>query len=151
MRLSHAHGRTEATQEDIRYVTVPEEECDGFALSNALMSGDRAGALSVLGIMKFRQIKPERVMYEIAELYSNLYQTKLLMGAGLNQTDIAKTLSRPQKRIHDYTAGLYMKAVARVPEASLVRAIELCSEADVAMKSYSRRDYEQVERLICLL
>lgn len=147
----HAKGRSEATREDIRYVTVPEEECDGFALSNALMAGDRTGALSVLGIMKFRQIKPERVMYEIADLYSNLYQTKLLMGAGLSQSDIAKTLSRPQKRIHDYTAGLYMKAVARVPEPTLARALALCSEADVAMKSYGKRDYEQVERLICLL
>ena len=142
----HASGRGEVTREDIRFVTVPEEECDSFALSNAVMAGDRAGALSVLSVMKFRQVKPEFALAEIAGLYCNLYQIKLLMTEGLGQADIAKIL-----KLHEYKAGLYMKSAARHTEQSLARAVSLCQDADLAMKTYAKRNYEQIEKLVCLL
>lgn len=142
----HSHGRREVTREDIRYITVPEEECDAFSLSNAVMAGDRAAALSVLSVMKFRQVKPEFALFDIASVYCNLYQTKLLMTAGQGQSDIAKLL-----RVHEYKAGLYMKTVARLSEEKLARAVTLCQDADLAMKSYGKRDYEQIEKLVCLL
>ena len=147
----HSHGRSEVTADDIRYVTVPEEECDTFSLSNAIMANDRAGALAVLGVMKFRQVKPEYALFEIVNLYCNLYQTKALMTAGVGQADIARILSQGNKKVHEYTVGLYMKTVARLPEEALVRAVTLCQDADLGMKSYGKRDYEQIEKLICLL
>lgn len=147
----HGHGRTDVTREDIRLVTVPEEDCDSFALSNALLAGDRAGALSVLSVMKFRQVKPESALYEISEIYCHLYQTKLLMAAGQGQADIAKILSKGPKRVHEYRVGLYMKAVARVSEDALARRVFLCKDTEVAMKSYAKRNYEQIEKLVCLL
>lgn len=149
----HAGGRTDVTAEDIRYVTVSEEDCDAFALSNALMNGDRSGALSVLSIMKFRQVKVEYVMFEIAELYSRLYQTKLLMADGQGKEAITKIFNSPtqKKRIHEYTVELYMKAALRASEQTLLRQLTLCRETDVAMKSFGKRNYEQVEKLICLL
>ena len=147
----HASGRTSVTREDIRLVTVPEEDCDNFALSNALLDGDRAGALSVLSVMKFRQVKPEHVMYEIAEIYCHLYQTKVLMAEGQSQADIAKILSKGPRRVHEYRVGLYMKAVAKTTEEALARKVFLCRDADLAMKSYGKRDYEQIEKLVCLL
>ena len=142
----HSQGRDRVTREDVRYITVPEEECDTFSLSNAVMAGDRSGALSVLSVMKFRQVKPEFALFEIASLYCNLYQTKLLMTAGQSQSDIARML-----KVHEYKVGLYMKTVARLSEEALSRAVRLCQDADLAMKSYGKRDYEQIEKLVCLL
>ncbi len=142
----HSIGRAEVTQEDIRYVTVPEEQCDSFALSNAAMAGDRAGALSVLSVMKFRQVKPEYALSEISQSYCTLYQIKLLMREGLGQSDIAKIL-----KIHEYKAGLYMKSAARHSEQALARAVTLCQDTDLAMKTYAKRNYEQIEKLVCLL
>ena len=110
------------------------------------MAGDRAAALSVLSVMKFRQVKPEFALFDIAGVYCNLYQTKLLMTAGQGLSDIAKLL-----RVHEYKAGLYMKTVARLSEEKLARAVTLCQDADLAMKSYGKRDYEQIEKLVCLL
>ena len=142
-----AHGRTEVTEEDIRFVAVPETDCDPFALSNAAMEGRRADALDALAVMKFRQVKPEYALSEISRMYCEMYQTKALMESGVTlKSDIAKLT-----RVHEYRTGLYMTAVARQSAESLARAVELCADADLAMKSYGKRNYEQIEKLVCLL
>ena len=142
----HASARNEVTREDIRFISVPGEQCDSFALSNATLAGDRAAALDVLAVMQFRQVKPEYTLGEISQLYSHLYQTKLLMGEGLSQADIAKILD-----VHLYRAGLYMKTAQRQTEATLRRAVFLCLDTDLAMKTYAKHNYEQIEKLVCLL
>ena len=143
----HAAGKSTVTEEDIRRVAVPEEECDAFALTNALMAGDRARALTVLSVMQFRQVKPEYAIAEIARMYCEMYQTKLLMESGVTaQSEIAKLT-----RVHEYRTGLYIRAVARQSVESLARAVALCGDADLAMKSYGKRNYEQIEKLVCLL
>lgn len=143
----HAVGKSTVTEEDIRTVSVPEEECDAFALTNALMAGDRARALTVLSVMQFRQVKPEYAIAEIARMYCEMYQTKLLMESGVTaQSEIAKLT-----RVHEYRTGLYIRAVARQSTESLARAVALCGDADLAMKSYGKRNYEQIEKLVCLL
>lgn len=142
----HASGRNEVTREDIRFVSVPEEECDTFALSNAVLAGDRAAALSVLSVMQFRQVKPEYALSEISTLYCNLYQIKLLMTEGVPQSEIAKIL-----RVHEYKVGLYMRTAQRMTEAALIRAVTLCRDTDLATKTYGKRNYEQIEKLVCLL
>ena len=143
----HATGKSTVTEEDIRTVSVPEEECDAFALTNALMAGDRARALTVLSVMQFRQVKPEYAIAEIARMYCEMYQTKLLMESGVTaQSEIAKLT-----RVHEYRTGLYIRAVARQSTEILARAVALCGDADLAMKSYGKRNYEQIEKLVCLL
>ena len=141
-----SHGRDEVTEDDIRFVAVPQSDCDPFALSNAAMNGRRADALDALAVMKFRQVKPEYALAEIAGLYSSLYLTKTLKESGATQADIAKLL-----KIHEYKAGLYIKAVEHTSLEKLKRSLELCLDADLAMKTYGKRNYEQIEKLVCLL
>ena len=142
----HAKERDEVTVEDIKFVAVPETEFDPFAFSNAAMEGNRAAALEALAVMKFRQVKPEYALSEISSLYSNMYLTKLLKQNGATQADISKILG-----VHSFKVGLYMKATEKMPLEQLKRALELCLDADLAMKTYGKRNYEQIERLICLL
>ena len=142
----HAHGRDEVTAEDIRFVAVPETEFDQFAFSNAAMNGKRAEALEALAVMKFRQVKPEYALAEIAGLYSNMYMTKLLKESGATTTDIAKII-----KVHEFKVGLYLKATEHATLDRLKRSLELCLDADLAMKTYGKRNYEQIEKLICLL
>lgn len=141
-----SHNRDEVTPEDIRTVAIPEEEFDAFALTNAVMAGKRQEALDVLAVMKARQIKQELVFSEISRLYSDLYLTKLLLSNGRGAADVAAIL-----KIHEYKAGLYQRAVDKIPTQRLKRALMLCRDADLAMKSFSRRNYEQIERLICVI
>ena len=142
----HAHGRNEVTAEDIRFVAVPETEFDQFAFSNAAMNGKRAEALEALAVMKFRQVKPEYALAEIAGLYSNMYMTKLLKESGATTGDIAKII-----KVHEFKVGLYLKATEHATLDRLKRSLELCLDADLAMKTYGKRNYEQIEKLICLL
>ena len=141
-----AHGRAEVTEADIRHVSIPAEECDTFALSNAAMAGKRREALEALAVMKARQIKPEFVFSEISRLYADLYLSKLYLENGKTAADIASLF-----HIHAYRAGLYAKAVEKVSFSQLRRILSLCTDTDLAMKSYGKRNYEQIEKLICLI
>ena len=51
----------------------------------------------------------------------------------------------------DEEALRFIKAADKLTEAQLKRALELCLDADLAMKTYAKRDYEQIEKLVCLL
>lgn len=141
-------GRNCVTEEDIRAASVPEEACDTFALTDALMSGDRARALSVLSVMKFRQVEPMYALGEISQMYCQLYQIKVLVDNGMVKRDIGKIFRPP---LHEYKVELYMRSAARQSTEALARAIDLCAEADLAMKTYAKRNYEQIEKLVCLL
>ena len=110
------------------------------------MGGNRAAALEALAVMKFRQVKPEYALAEIVGLYSNLYLVKLLKSNGATLDDISKILS-----LHSFKAELYANAVDKMTVAQLKRALELCLDADLGMKTYGKRNYEQIEKLICLL
>ena len=140
------HKRNQITAEDIRLVTIPVEECDTFALTNAAMAGKRQEALDVLAVMRARQVKPEFVFGEISRLYADLYLTKLYLSNGKTVADLSSLL-----KIHAYKAGLYAKATERVSFAQLRRILSLCESTDLAMKSYGKRNYEQIEKLICLI
>ena len=140
------HGRNQITAEDIRLVTIPVEECDTFALTNAAMAGKRQEALDVLAVMRARQVKPEFVFGEISRLYADLYLAKLYLSNGKTVADLSSLL-----KIHAYKAGLYAKATERVSFAQLRRILSLCESTDLAMKSYGKRNYEQIEKLICLI
>lgn len=141
-----SQGRNSITEADIRFVSIPAEECDTFALTNAAMAGKRREALEALAVMKARQIKPEYVFGEISRLYADLYLTKLYMENGKTVSDIASLF-----RIHAYRAGLYAKAAEKVSFAQLRRILALCESTDLAMKSYGKRNYEQIEKLVCLI
>lgn len=141
-----AHGRNEVTEEDIKNVAIPVEDCDTFALTNAAMAGRRREALDALAVMRARQVKPEFVFGDISRLYSELCLTKLYLSSGKTVSDVASLF-----HMHPYKAGLYVKAVEKVPFDRLRHILGLCVSADLAMKSYGKRDYEQIEKLICLI
>ncbi|MBO5306171.1 MAG: DNA polymerase III subunit delta [Clostridia bacterium] len=141
-----SQGRSTVTEQDIHFVSIPAEECDTFALTNAAMAGKRKEALDALAVMKARQIKPEMVFGEISRLYADLYLTKLSVEGGKTAADISSLF-----HIHSYKAGLYVKAAEKVSFAQLRRILALCESTDLAMKSYGKRNYEQIEKLICLI
>lgn len=141
-----AHRRNEVTREDILFVAIPAEECDTFALTNAAMTGKRQDALEALAVMKARQIKPEYVFSEISRLYADLYLTKQYLLGGKTANDLATLF-----RIHPYKAELYANAAGKVSFDRLCHILTLCENTDLAMKTYAKRNYEQIEKLICLI
>ena len=147
-----AHGRDTVREDDILLVSVPTIETEQFALSNAILTGNKTKLLEVIAEKKFRQVEPAFVLAEIAGIYTHLYLIKQLTAGGMNIGDISKLLA-PHKsyKINDFVAGKYLQAIEKTPIEKLKQWIELCLDADLAMKTYGKRNYEQIEKLICLL
>ena len=139
-------GRTAATAEDIRLVAVPSMEMDTFALSNAILAGRTADALDALAVLKFERKDPLLIMGELSRTLCDMQAVRLYTDAGKSVKEIAKLLGR----MHEYKAGLYVRAVSRTEPARFSRAVELCAEADAALKR-SSTDYAAIEKLICAL
>jgi DNA polymerase III delta subunit len=136
----------------VKFISVPEKSIDSFALTNALMDGNRAAALEALDVLKFRQTKPEFVMAEISGLFVQLYMTKLFKDNGLSQSEITKAFGASKAyRVADFKVGLFLKAIERLSFEQLKRSLDLCRDADLAMKTYGKRNFEQIEKLVCLL
>jgi len=148
----HANGRDSVNEEDIRLVSVPTVETEQFALSNAILEGNKAKLLEAIAERKFRQVEPSFVMAEIAGIYTHLYLVKILSENGMSAGDISKAFA-PYKnyKINEFVAMKYIKAVEKVPVERLKRWLELCLDADLGIKTYGKRNYEQIEKLVCLL
>ena len=148
-KLSHyvlANGRDEVTREDVELVSVAVIENEAYALTNALTEGRTDKALKALAVMKFEQADPIKVLSEISFAMADMLTVKVMLEQGAPIADIAAAL----KRGGEYKARLYATAVAKKPIERLRRALVLCAEADLAIKS-SSRGYEAIERLICSL
>lgn len=142
------NGKDTATREDAELVTVPELDCDTFALTNAVISGDRAAAVGVLEVLKFRRTEPQLILGEIS---STLY-SMARVAAVMDKTGDARAIAR-ETGMHEYRVGMLMRALngagtAKDGRARLERAVRLCAVADEKLK-LGGRDYEPIERMLC--
>lgn len=139
-------GKNLATSEDILHVTMPNADVGAFALSNAILAGQTADALEALAVMKFERAKPEFIMGELSVTLCNMLAVRCYTDGGKSIKEISKLLGG----MHEYKVELLVKAVRRVSPARLTRAVQLCTEADAAIKNRSS-EYEAIEKLICSL
>lgn len=145
-----SQGRTDVTQKDLEYVTVPELNCDTFALTNAVISGDRAGACEVLEVLKFRRVEPQLIL---GELSSTLWAMAKVSAAMEHLNDVKAIAS--ETGIHEFRVGIFVKALSDSSRGTsgqerLMRAVSLCAEADEKLKSgYSAKDYSPIEIILC--
>ncbi len=140
-----AAGRSTATEEDIRLVAVPSLDMDTYALSNAILDGRTGEALEALSLLKFQRVDPTMVMGELAKTLCDMQLVRLHLDAGKSTKEIASLM-----KLHEFKAGLLVKAVSRTDPARILRAVALCAEADAALKR-SYGDYTPIEKLICSL
>ena len=139
------NGRRTVTAEDVSRVSVPELSADSFALANAILDGRYEEAMNALAVMKFRRVEPVMILSEVSRVICDLVSVKALRESGLPAGEIASTL-----KMNEYKARLYLNGAATKSAKKLRRAVELCSEADLALK-LSPQGYVAIERLICSL
>lgn len=142
------NGRHEVTSADIKNVSIAEISSDTFALANAIADGRYEDAMNALGVMKFRRVDPVIIMSEVSRTICDLVAVRALSAEGMSPSGIAVVL-KPIK-VSEYRAKLYASAAAGKSMKKLRRAVELCSEADLALKQ-SPQGYVAIERLICSL
>ena len=138
-------GRSTVTAEDVERVSVAELSADTFALANAILDGRYEDAMGALEVMKFRRVEPVIILSEVSRVICDLVSVKALAEQGLPCGEIASLL-----KMNEYKARIYYNGVSSKPMKKLRRGVELCSEADLALK-LSPQGYLAIERLICSL
>ena len=138
-----SHGSNTADTAVLQLVSSTNVECDAFALSNAILSGDGAAAFLALYDMKRRRTEPSFILSSVARIYADLVTAVTLAEDGMARPEIAKKM-----RLHEYKVGLYLAAAQKKDKSFLVRALDACRTADVAAKSGGSAGYGSIERLI---
>ena len=132
-------------KETVLAVCSESGELDAFALSNAVVSGNREGALAAIRECRDKRMNPISVIARMTSEFSNMLFVSVCMNNGMIKSEIAKKLG-----IHEFRVGKYMEAL-RDTDASSVRAvIERCVEVDTALKS-STGGFDLLERFVCTI
>lgn len=142
----HAQHRDRAGKEDILQICAPGGEEDGFALSNALLDGNPDAAYAALSDMKRRKVEPTLALGTVTRAFSELYLTDALASGGCGKKELANRL-----KIHEYKAGLYLRAVRRYDSEALRQALAACRRADRLAKNANMEPYRLLEVLLAEL
>ncbi len=140
-----SHGRNEITQADVEAVCSPGGEDDAFELTNAVVAGDRTRALGALLKHKQRREEPISVMASVSRTVCEMLEVALLSGEGKTKAEIAAAL-----KLHEYKAGLYIRAVSGVEPDRLRAALERCRKTDALLKS-TTLGYIAIERFVATI
>ncbi|MBE6718523.1 MAG: DNA polymerase III subunit delta [Ruminococcaceae bacterium] len=140
------NGRNAVTEADIHTVSSMVNEIDAFDFSNAIISGDSERAFSILTDMKLHKEAPEVILGSIMKTYSEMYTVKILSESGLMKQDIAKKTG-----IHEYRTSIYLNRVKKLSKNGLQKALSLCHEADLKIKSSNFDSYNILDILLIKL
>ncbi len=142
---SLANGIASIDSETVLEISSVTAEDDAFALANAILEGDRRKALSVLHIHKMHREPAVAVLASVTKCICDMMAVACLAEDGADKQTVASKM-----KMHEYRAGLYLRAVAGSPPERLLAAAKRCREADIKLKSTSL-DYIAIERLICTI
>lgn len=138
-----AHGEKEIRQESIAKVVTSYREEGAFDFVNAIMEGKTERAFLLFTDKKSRREKPVEIAASISRVLSELLLVKTLTEAGLSTAEIAK-----ETKLHEYSVKLRQNSARNRSFDELHRAIALCYETDIQLKSRSVDKYFLIERLI---
>lgn len=140
--LSH---KSVITPDMVEKICCKNEEEDAFALANAVLSGDRTGALSALRGYRDRKEEPVAVCASLGRVLTDMLHVCMLQNEGVQKKEIATAL-----KMHEYKCGLYMQSLRGVEPARIRAAMERCHDTDKLLKSTDLK-YVALERLICTI
>ena len=141
------HGKTVADEESMRLVCTPLNEYDTYAFTNAIMAGRSQEALAILADYRFRRADPIQILGEVAGTICDMLAVQAMTAQGATVSEISVALN-PKKPVHDFRVGLYQQSLRQTSEKRLRAALELCVEADRALK-LSPQGYTALEQFIC--
>ena len=142
---AHSKGLTAIDKETVAAVCSENGELDAFALSNAVVSGNRQAALAAIRECREKKMSPVSVIARMTSEFNNMFLVSVYMKNGMLKGEISKKLG-----IHEFRVGKYMEAVRDVETAAVRTVIERCVEVDSALKS-SSGGFDLLERFVCTI
>ena len=140
------NGKNVISEDMIYEVCSPSTVFGAFDFANAMIDGNTPLAISIFAEMKLRKEKPEYILSSVSRICSELLTARLLSDAGYSKADIAKKM-----KMHEYPTSLRIAAASKKSVEMLERAVELCCETDIKIKSTSLDEYTALEILILSL
>jgi DNA polymerase-3 subunit delta len=137
---------------DLVYALVPNvNEIENFALSDAIVSGSRKNALSVLKKVLDDGAEPIALLGLISYNFRRLLMAREMMDRGDDRREVAGILKMRYREQEDFLA-----AARRAEREKLVKAFERLRLADLAMKTSlggggDQGTRMQIEVLVCEL
>lgn len=144
--FARSQGRDNITREDIPAICSAEMEYGAFEFSNAILEGRKSDALSILSVMKFKQVEPLMIMGELSGIFSDLLKIKIMLNAGKSNIQIAS-----ETGINSHKVNIYASSARRMELSRLQKIVCEAAEADLAMKYRFDSGYLHLEKLICSL
>jgi|GEM_PF-1857338 len=138
-------NENEVTKEAVDFVCSENGELDAFALSNAVVSGNRGTALEALKECRDKKQKATSVIARMTSEFMNMLTVAVCMKNGMLRSDISKKLG-----MHEFRVGKYMEAIRDVEIPAIRAVIDRSVEIDAALKS-SGGGYELLERFVCTI
>ncbi len=138
-----AQGRDRLTEEDIRKAACRYREEEPFDFANAILNGDLCEALSLLSEKKLRKEAPEVILAGVSTVFTDLLTLRILYDNGFSPKEMSQ-----KTNMHEYRVNLYLRTASKKPAALLKKALSLCSDADLKIKSTPLDPYVLLDRLV---
>ena len=130
------------TRAHIDLLVEPVLEAEVWDLTDAIAAGRYERALQALRTLLQKQEEPVRILGAIGGQMRRILAAKRLMAAGKKQQDLMKLCG-----LGGYPAQKTMDNAKRLSEGFCAKAVELCLEADLRLKT----SYDEPERVLELL
>ncbi|MCQ2426739.1 MAG: DNA polymerase III subunit delta [Lachnospiraceae bacterium] len=138
-----ANGRDHLTDEDITLVACRYREPQAFDFANAILDGNLSEALSLLSEKKLRKEPPEIILSGVSTVFCDLLTLRLLYDNGCQPKEMsAKT------GMHEYRVNLYLRTAVKKSASVYKKALSLCADADLRIKSTPLDPYVLLDRLV---
>lgn len=118
------------TREDIDAVATPQLDAVVFRMTDAIGEGSFDRAAGVLGELYQMQEPPMRILFSLGRQMRQLYSARLLMERGQGTGALAAMWG-----LKPYPADKLMRSARRFSLGWCRRAVVLCGQADLDMKS----------------
>ncbi len=138
-----ASGRGRAERSDVLAAASRVVEFDSFAFANAVLAGDGAAALRILGVMKSKKEEPVKVMSEIVRVICDLQTVAVCRDGGMTPDRISAATG-----IKPYPLSKYLGALDRSGKGRVSALLDAAVEADEKIKS-GTSGYLPIELLVC--
>ena len=135
------------TVRDVEAVTCAVPEAQVFRLCDALARRDVGAALRLLGDLEAAREDAIPTLAMIGRQMRNLYTARLVQRAGGSRAEVAE-LCRFR---YDFQTDNLMRAARQLPLSGLREALELCVQADAALKSSRSAEYDMLTDLVLAL
>lgn len=123
-------GEIEA--EDVERLTPQRPEDNIYGLSKAILRGDYAGSMRILGDLFYLRYPPESILSVLSGFYVDLYRAKAAVAAKKASAQVAADFGYGKRT---FAVDNAVRDQRRLSEKGLVRALDTLGRADLRLKS----------------